>query len=260
MGGRRPGARSWVAALAVAAAIAGCGDDRPLTARPSSEPARSVQVHVDPGAARAAADAGVDLDALVDGAVTDIADRLRLPELDITVRLDAAEAIPEIGVGGRTDPATGISSISLDSGHPRFHRALRVWLPVMLAHELHHAVRITDGPGYGSSLVDALVSEGLADVFSEEVFPDAPPLPWTRAFGRQVTCRWWREAQHERGYYGHAVWFFGADRIPRWAGYTIGYRLVRSYLRDHRTQSAADLVKVTSRTIVAGAEVCRGRG
>lgn len=251
-------ARSCLAVLVAAAAIAGCRDDGAPAVRPSPEPVRAVQVHVEPRAARAAAGAGVDLRAVVDDAVAAASDRLRLPPVDVTVGVDPAEAIPEVGVGGRTD-VTGAVSISLDPTHDRFRRALEVWLPVMVAHELHHAVRAETGPGYGSKVVDAMVSEGLADAFTEEVHPNAPPSPWTRALGRQATCRWWREAQRERGHYGHAVWFFGAGRIPRWAGYTVGYRLVRSYLREHPGRSAADLATIRARTLMSRAALCRGR-
>lgn len=34
--------------------------------------------------------------------------------------------------------------------------------------------------------------------------------------------------------YDHPAWFYGSDRkVPRWAGYTLGYNLVASYLAKH---------------------------
>jgi len=36
----------------------------------------------------------------------------------------------------------------------------------------------------------------------------------------------------------HAVWFFGRGSIPRWAGYTLGYAVVGSYLLEHHLSPA----------------------
>ncbi|WP_406721174.1 DUF2268 domain-containing putative Zn-dependent protease [Thioclava litoralis] len=45
----------------------------------------------------------------------------------------------------------------------------------VLLHEYHHVLR-GDGPGYGRSLEEALVSEGLAQLFVHQVL-DVLPAP-----------------------------------------------------------------------------------
>ena len=50
-------------------------------------------------------------------------------------------------------------------------QAIRASLPKMLAHELHHARRGTS-VGYGDTLGEALVAEGLAQSFEEFLYPD----------------------------------------------------------------------------------------
>ena len=84
-----------------------------------------------------------------------------------------------------------------------------------------------DARGYGRSLGEAFVSEGLADKFSESV-TGALDAPWTHAL---VDSDWRSLLDHaereiNREDYDHAAWFFGTGNLPRWAGYTIGYRLV----------------------------------
>lgn len=42
--------------------------------------------------------------------------------------------------------------------------------------------------------------------------------------------------------YNHGVWFFGAGRLPRWLGYSLGYRLVANYRLAPPSRTASDLV------------------
>ena len=70
----------------------------------------------------------------------------------------------------------------MDSRSPLGLRTLlTVWLPLALAHELHHSTRVLDGPGYGTTLLDTMVSEGGAEAFVREMYPYAPPIPWVRS-------------------------------------------------------------------------------
>lgn len=164
----------------------------------------------------------------------------------IVVGLDATQAIPEIGVGGFTNPENGDVSIWIDAHPPRGLRtALTTWIPATVAHELHHSSRIRTGPGYGVSLAEALVSEGLADHFAEEAFPKTPPQRWDHALTKAQERSLWsiarRQLNNPSGY-DHIAWFFGSGDTPHWAGYTLGYDIVGRYL-DHR-RSASDAVAV----------------
>ncbi len=237
-------------------AFTGCtepGPEHPRSDEPKPGPA--IRVVVDDEAARAAARIGIDLDGAVADALHVVRRQIDLPVTTISVVVRPEEVIPEVGIGGETDHL-GDVHLYVDPNRDDFFGALRVWLEPMLAHEAHHAARTVDGPGYGDSLVEAIVSEGLADVYSEEGFPDTPALPWTQALERSEICPWWRRAVRDRGAYDHDAWFFGTGRPPRWTGYALGYTLVRRYLRTQAT-TAADSVRTTARAVVSGADFCR---
>ena len=238
------------ATLLCATVLAACDERRPV---PPPEAPR-VRVVVEEAAARAAERAGVDLEAIVDAAVDRVGRHLDLPETVISVLVRPGSVIPETGIGGFTDPSTGEVFVYVDPRRRDFASAVDDWLALTIAHELHHATRVAGGPGYGYSLQMTIVSEGLADVLSLETFPHRPP-PWTRALGHRALCLWWRRALR-RDLYDHDVWFYGAGRVPRWAGYSIGYALVRSYLRAHPSETAAELVSAPVHQIVTGALLC----
>ena len=120
--------------------------------------------------------------------------------ISIYVALDASRSIPETGVGGFTDPSTGTVSIWIDDTPPGgLKAALEAWVPATMAHELHHSSRVRTGPGYGSTLAEVLVTEGLADHFVLEAFPDTPPQPWDNALSQAKETDVWRTAQSGLG-------------------------------------------------------------
>lgn len=248
-------------ALVFVLPIAGCSGsgDGSAPSAPTPE-ARSVEVSITRGAELADREFEVDLDSIVRDAVADVEELIELPPVAIIVKVDPDGAIPERGDGGFSDPSDGTVTISLDPSFPRFRWTLETSLPLTIAHELHHSARALDGPGYGATLRQAIVTEGLADHFSLEVNSSARPPPWTRALKERSLCRWWKRAEKdfELGRsYDHLVWFFGrGGDMPRWTGYTLGFELVRSYLDRHPGESAAGLVDVDAGTVVEGAEFC----
>jgi hypothetical protein len=242
--------RGVVLALTAAVVLAGCVHDEP-----SREVPDPFTVAVSQDAASASRAAGVDLERLVVRSARRAFDLLpHRGRIRIEVALDAAGLIPEIGVGGFTNPATVDVFTTIDSTPPGgLKTALETWVPPLVAHELHHSSRIRTGPGYGKTLGEALVSEGLADHFAPEAFPDTPPQPWDNALSNDQEAELWRKAQSildVPGGYNHQAWFFGggAAGLPRWSGYTLGYRIVHAYLGDDRSASSA--VGVTAGTVI----------
>ena len=72
-----------------------------------------------------------------------------------------------------------------------------------------------------------------------------PVPPWSDAFPRADTARYLDLARPEldSATYDHERWFFGPTAtLPRWTGYTLGYRLVESYQAAHAGATAAQLV------------------
>lgn len=116
-------------------------------------------------------------------------------------------------------------------------------LSYVAAHEFHHVAR-SRGPGYGfGTLLEALVSEGLADHFAEEHLGQSTPH-WLLAFSPEELERWLERARplFDTRNYGHFDWFFGANpEIPRGIGYALGYELVSRYQARYGGASAASL-------------------
>jgi uncharacterized protein YjaZ len=167
---------------------------------------------------------------------------LAVPDVTITVTPNASRAIGGYGIGGFT-PSGSTVEIYVDASFPGLAAVLPDRLRFIASHELHHARRWR-GPGYGRTLLAAMVSEGLADRFAVESL-GAPPPPWSDAFPRSDTQALLDLARPELDStsYDHDRWFFGASASPpRWTGYTLGYRLVEAYQAAHPGATAAQLV------------------
>jgi hypothetical protein len=174
----------------------------------------------------------------------------------ITIGRGTNFVIPQIGLGGQTNPHTGAVAIEVAAASPLPRRdVLTVQLQRTLAHELNHAARITVGPGYGLTLLDAIVSEGLADTFATSLYPTSL-APWDHALKPEQIHRYWRLAQQHfyeflpRKPYIH--WMFGGGGFPHWTGYTLGAMLVAAAHLHHQapwaqfTRETADEILVES--------------
>lgn len=167
--------------------------------------------------------------ALVDSTVRLVRGELAVTGVAVSVGADRQFAIPEIGIGGNA-PEEDVAYINIDMTMPGIVDSLGRHLPLIVAHELHHTMRHRSADGYGNTLARAMVSEGLADHFAVEVTGHEPP-PWSVALSDSEAAAWLAVAQNTwlQPGYDHDVWFFGVDSVPRWAGYSIGWRLVADY-------------------------------
>ncbi|NHN83576.1 hypothetical protein GOB93_02835 [Acetobacter musti] len=162
----------------------------------------------------------------------------RPPALDILVNCSRA-VIPETGCGGRAlrpdlfelrlDPKNAALGGNLATGVIRR----------TILHEVHHCMRMA-GPGYGLTLGEALVSEGLAGRFVQHLLR-TPPEPWECAVGEEVLPDFMpSDEQLWTRPYDHAGWFFGAGgRYPRWLGYSLGFWLAGCWVRSVRPEGEA---------------------
>lgn len=155
-----------------------------------------------------------------------------LPDFDIIIRA-GEKVVTGWGVAGHSR-APGEVRLTVDP--PRFDPDA---LQRTLIHDIHHVIR-WDGPGYGNSLGEALVSEGLAGHFVLKVLGGKPD-PWdavTPAAGltRRAMNEW-----SQLGY-DHDAWFLGGSRtIRRWTGHGLGYRLLAAYLDRNPEEDAVSL-------------------
>ena len=199
---------------------------------------------------------GVSIDSVVTGALERI-DRI-LP--GVPTQIDIAlgtQVIPELGVNGYTSPSNGQIAIIVDpTSQIPFAKTLRTWLPEALSHEVNHSVRILGGPGFGASLAETLVTEGLATAFDSQASPGLVE-PWMNALTPTEEASLWERMQGSLNTTGVAVydqWFFGSAGIPRWTGFTIGYHIVADYLRRHPQSTAGSIVHLSATTILSGSK------
>lgn len=175
---------------------------------------------------------------------------LDLPRFDLVVK-PAFAALPGGGLSGET-PAPGLIEVTLAPDRFAADQLDRV-----LVRQLHHLLR-WDGPGYGRSLGDALVSEGLAGHFVLQVLGGAPDprdsTGQTPGLARQAINAWGRlDYDPER-------WFRGKGDLRKGAGYGLGYRIVADHLSHNPALSLTDLSSERSETFrptlrrLAGAE------
>ncbi|MDP3987732.1 MAG: DUF2268 domain-containing putative Zn-dependent protease [Candidatus Levybacteria bacterium] len=175
--------------------------------------------------------------------ITEVKKQLPLENVDVVIYDNPEGAIPEVGVGGYT-PNTHLIFISLDPQFPSFQQTINKELKRTIAHELHHAIRWRD-PGYGETLFEALITEGLADHFDMEINNINNPEPWDTALNEEQLAEVTTKAQKEfdNKDYNHNEWFFGSKEkgIPRWAGYTLGFKLVEGYLKRNPDKKPSQL-------------------
>ena len=168
--------------------------------------------------------------------------KFNIEDLRIKVRANSLNAIQEIGIGG-FNPNENEIIISIDPDFPNLSTSITLELGPLMAHEMHHAKR-RRVIGYGSTLLGAVVSEGIADCFSMEVYAIDPPI-WSTVFTEKELEEWIETASNDwdNTNYNHAKWFHGTTtEIPRWAGYSIGFKLIKTYLIAHPEQKASLLV------------------
>ncbi|MNV89065.1 hypothetical protein D3C71_1833290 [compost metagenome] len=109
------------------------------------------------------------------------------------------------------------------------------------------------GPGYGWTLGEALVSEGLAGQFVRHVF-GSDPEPWEHAIASADLLRSPVGLQTlESRYYDHNEWFFGFGDKPKWLGYSLGYQMVGRWLASRGETDISTWVNAPAADIMANA-------
>lgn len=165
-----------------------------------------------------------------DRASTILATTINAQNVDVICIDDPDMVIPETGVGGYT-PSRYISYLYIDSTSDELTEDE---IFNTLCHELYHA-RSYDGPGYGSTLFDSVIFEGLATAFEEEMSNGESFLARDLK-GRKNTKELFAKVRAELDTkdFNHFRWFIydESNELPRWAGYEIGFYIVGEYLKN----------------------------
>ena len=99
--------------------------------------------------------------------------KLVLGDLDVVVMAAPKFVIPQLGVNGYAYDAHQIL-LQLDPDHDSLAQNLEHRVSALLAHELHHCARSLACGGLTGTFGEALVSEGLACCFEEEIVGVTP--------------------------------------------------------------------------------------
>ena len=139
--------------------------------------------------------------------------------------------IPEDGVGGRTRTSDFIEFAINE-------KATENLISEMMAHELCHAARWGKNKEWINSLFDGIISEGIATYLEAEFVKDREEKTvfiktiLERADNENEKILEKLRDQLDSNYYDYDTIFFnGNDELPRWSGYSLGYYLVKKYLK-----------------------------
>ena len=142
------------------------------------------------------------------------------------------------------------------------------WLSYTVVHEYAHLVRnllFPRGISGGrlvytktqepETLLDAMIAEGVADAFALSVMSEVTPA-WTDALDEEESERIWSRALRRFAVSDtteiRRMLFGDNDRVPQWTGYTLGYRMVMSYLERHPDSTPAQAALMPGSAILAG--------
>ncbi|MCE8457967.1 DUF2268 domain-containing putative Zn-dependent protease [Rhodovulum sulfidophilum] len=160
-------------------------------------------------------------------------------DLDVVIQAWPGRVIAHLGHAGYA-PTGDMIQLTFDPANSNCAQNLGEPLERTIVHELHHALRWR-GPGYGRTLGEALVTEGLAGHFAQQLY-GGPPEKWESSLDAEglaqaasdAAAAWDDEA------YDHAAWFFGT--APAWRGYALGYALVGRHLAARPKETPAKLI------------------
>lgn len=155
--------------------------------------------------------------------------------------------IPSLGIGGRAISPTE-ARYYFDPTHPKVVESLKEWKERQVAHETNHLARLqTNKPGV--TLLDALISEGLATYYEEHWKNIYQPTPWGHVLSAENLTREWNQARLDllSPRYNHGEWFFGQNgKHSVWTGYSLGTAIVDGYMSKHPQCPMSQLVRKPS--------------
>jgi uncharacterized protein YjaZ len=162
-------------------------------------------------------------------------------QIDIIFISAASLAIPEYGIGGNS-PGPNHVYVSFD---PSSDKITQEGLNETLLHEIHHCMRWRN-PGYGETLGEVMISEGMACLYEEQHGRGTPIYAKVSLKDDQIAKA--KKLINSKSY-SHNDWFFGGNGIDRWFAYSYGYRLCRNYLAK-TNKKASEIVHVKAQEIL----------
>ena len=159
--------------------------------------------------------------------------------------------IPKLGIGGSAIGKSCIE-VKIDFSRKNLRKIIEVELPSTIYHELAHLVR-EDSVGYGNTLLDSFVSEGISCFVEKSILPNRK-IPYIQKIKNEQKL--WEKAKKLLGKtkYNYSEWFFGAGKLPNWTGYRLGFLLVERFIGKSKI-SLEKLVRLNSKEILEGSKL-----
>ncbi|MBU8906928.1 DUF2268 domain-containing protein [Desertibacillus haloalkaliphilus] len=128
----------------------------------------------------------------------------------------------------------------------------------LLTHEYHHVCRLSylNKSATELSLLDSLLVEGLAEAAVGERFGEGALAPWVKRYNDQEVETFWERVflpnLQLKGHENHQPFLYGngSVHLPKWIGYCIGYKIVKSLLERHRGDQTTILLRLSSEEIL----------
>ena len=145
--------------------------------------------------------------------------------------------IKELGISG-SSPGPHHMYVTVDS---KFKNITEENMILTILHETHHCMRWRK-PGYGKTLGEAMISEGLATLYEEEHSGKVPIYAQVKIKQSDIDLAN-KELSNDK--YDHQEWFFGSTKTPRWFSYSYGYKLAKEYSQK-TNKKASELVHTSA--------------
>lgn len=186
---------------------------------------------------------------------------LDLNLVNIIVWPNQNAVIPETGEGGESW-SKELCFIYIDPTRSNndLREIIEKNIPATVYHELNHVARELflgkSGIGFHTDLNKALISEGMASIFAEEMFPTAKS-PWTNYSNEEIQSLMDiyrnRDVSCDKNY-NHGDWFYGEGELSRWIGYKVGCYLVRNFRQKEKNISWKELIAMDAEKVIEKVE------
>lgn len=160
--------------------------------------------------------------------------------------------IPSLGIGGKAIKDEEIR-LFFDPDHDQVVENIKKYQSRQIVHEINHVARFHAFPEEKKTLLDSLISEGLATYYEENFEGVYQATPWGTALNHEQIKDEWQKVtgQSTSPDYNHRQWFFGAEEEhPVWTGYSLGNEIIKQFKELHPTIEMREMVKIPTKEIV----------
>lgn len=176
--------------------------------------------------------------------------------INVIIYFNKDWVIPETGESAN---ASGVDLIQITIDSTRNNNEIdnitRKIIPLTVYHEFNHLARLKFIGHINKTLLDSIISEGLANVFAEEMWSEFK-APWSEYTCKEIKSfvgSFKKEKNNKK--YSHDEWFFGSGKKPRWIGYKLGSYIIQSAKKANPGLSARDMTKLGTGEIIKLSEL-----